>query len=266
MTADPRDLARTFDEVAELYDRLRPTYPEPLFDDLVALGRLGPGARVVEIGCGTGQATRPLAARDLQVTCVEIGASLASVARQRLAGSSGVEVVTADFETWEPSQPPFDAVVAFTAIHWIAPETRYAKAAALLRPGGIIGIVATHHVLSPDGDQFFAEVQEDYEAVLPDDPKTREGGPVDPDKVADLTDEIAASGLFRPVHVNRYLWDVVYDADEYVGLLETYSNHRALDCATRAQLLEQIHRRAMSRPDGRVRKTYLAILHVAGVR
>ena len=49
------------DQVAELYDRARPDYPTEVFDDLVALAQLPDRARVVEIGCGTGQGTRPLA-------------------------------------------------------------------------------------------------------------------------------------------------------------------------------------------------------------
>src|SRR5579862_2047686 len=70
-------LRTTFDESAEEYDRARPTYPARLFDDMAALARLGSGARLVEIGCGTGQATTFLAERGFQVTCVELGAQLA---------------------------------------------------------------------------------------------------------------------------------------------------------------------------------------------
>jgi trans-aconitate methyltransferase len=53
------ELRRTFNEDALRYDRARPRYPEPMFDDLAAVG-LGAGARVLEIGCGTGQATTEL--------------------------------------------------------------------------------------------------------------------------------------------------------------------------------------------------------------
>jgi ubiquinone/menaquinone biosynthesis C-methylase UbiE len=51
---------QTFDQAAEIYDRVRPDYPETLFDDLVALAGLGPGDRLLEVGCATGKATRPL--------------------------------------------------------------------------------------------------------------------------------------------------------------------------------------------------------------
>lgn len=79
---DRERLRATFDEAAELYDRGRPGYPEQLFDDLAELARLRPGSRVLEIGCGTGQATAPLAKRGCEVVAVELGAGMAAVARK----------------------------------------------------------------------------------------------------------------------------------------------------------------------------------------
>ena len=81
-------LRGTFDEAPELYDRVRPGYPEEAFEDLATLARLRPGSRVLEIGCGTGQATVPLAARGFEVVAVELGAGLAKVARRNLASAS----------------------------------------------------------------------------------------------------------------------------------------------------------------------------------
>jgi SAM-dependent methyltransferase len=261
--SSPRRLRTTFEEVAELYDRARPGYPAELFDDLLALAGLERGARVVEVGCGTGQATVPLAERGLRIVCVELGEQLAAVARRNLASFPAVEVVNAPFETWEPDEAGFDAVVAFTAFHWIDPHLRYEKSAALLRAGGALAVVATQHVLPAGGDSFFAEVQEDYEAVVPDDPKTRAGGPPPPEAVPDLAAEIDASGRFGAVAVRRYLWDVIYTADAYIDLLDTYSGHRAHDAEARRRLYERIRRRIEARPRAEVRKTYLATLNVA---
>src|SRR5687767_6420654 len=83
--AAARQAARVmFDSVAEEYDRARPGYPPAMFEDLRSHG-LGPSSSVVEIGCGTGQATLHLAARAGSVTCVELGPDLAAVARRNLA-------------------------------------------------------------------------------------------------------------------------------------------------------------------------------------
>jgi protein-L-isoaspartate O-methyltransferase len=258
-------LRTTFEQVPDLYDRARPNYPPDVFAALAAIAKLSAAARIVEIGCGTGQATLPLAERGYEITCVELGEQLAAAARRKLTSFQNVEVINADFESWQPPHAEFDAAVAFTSFHWIAPDTRYTKTASVLREHGMLAVVSTKHVLPPEGDNFFVQVQEDYEAVLPDDPNTKAGagGPPAPDTVADLSEQISASGCFRNVATRRYVWEVSYTADDYIGVLNTYSGHRALDDDTRERLLSRIRRRIEARPGRQVRKTYLAILNVA---
>jgi SAM-dependent methyltransferase len=257
---DRHRLRTTFEEVPELYDRARPVYPPQIFDDLVALAGLSEDGRIVEIGCGTGQATLPLAERGFEIVCVELGAGLAAIARQKLGPFPKVEIVNALFETWEPSVGGFDAVVAFTAFHWIDPEVRFAKAARMLGEGGALAVVETQHVLTENGDRFWSDVQEDYEAVEPSEDNRP---PPHPDEVGDLSDEIGASGRFGSVAVRRYVWDVSYTADEYIGVLDTYSGHRAMDDGPRTRLYTRIRRRIEARPEQKVRKSYLAILNIA---
>jgi len=244
----------TFEDVPDLYDRVRPTYPTELFDDLAEVVR--PGAELLEIGCGTGKATVSLAERGYRITCVELGDQLAAIARRNLARFPAVEVVVADFETW-PVNGRYDAVVAFTAFHWIDPTRRYVRAAEVLRERGILAVTSTRHVLPADGDSFFAEVQEDYRAIVPEEDN---GPPPDPADVPDLAGEVAESGRFEVIASHRYTWDVVYAADEYVNLLDTYSGHHAMEPQIRARLYARIRRRI---GDETVRKTYLATLDVA---
>src|SRR5437879_5412170 len=106
----------SFDEVAELYDRARPGYPQRLIDDLVALTDLDKRCRVLEIGSGTGQLTVPLAERGLSVVAVELGSSLAEIARRKLAPFEHAEVVSPTstsgyfqkcHSTWSWPRPPF---------------------------------------------------------------------------------------------------------------------------------------------------------------
>jgi SAM-dependent methyltransferase len=258
--ADRESLRATFSEAPELYDRARPTYPPPLFDDLAVLAGLRAGARIVEIGCGTGQATVPLAERGYRISCVELGAGLAELARRKLARFDAVEVIHANFESWLPAEAGFDAVVAFTSFHWIDPELRYARVASVLRPAGILAVVFAEHVLPAHGDDFFADVQEDYLAATAE---TDPSPPPHPDDVGDLRDEIVSCGLFRSVATRRYLWDVVYTAEEYIAVLETYSGHRSLEGSQREQLYTRIRERIAARPNRSVRKTYLATLNIA---
>jgi SAM-dependent methyltransferase len=257
---DREQLRTTFETVAERYDAARPTYPPALLDDLVELARIPADGRILEIGPGTGKASVALAERGYALVGVELGPQLAELARRNLSPFPQARTVIADFERWEPPEPeePFDAVVAFTAFHWIAPDVRYAKPARLLRPGGALAVVETKHVLPAGADPFWTDVQADFDAIVPH-PDNRP--PPAPEDVGDLREEIEASGLFRDVEVRRHFWDVEYGPDEYVALLGTYSVNLALPAAQRDELFARIHARIARQ--GNVRKTYLATLNVA---
>ncbi len=253
---DREALRQTFGSVAEQYDRARPTYPAAVFGDLADLAGLEPGSRVLEIGPGTGKATVELARRGYAVTGVELSPDLADVARRNVPQA---EIVVAEFESWEPGEAGFDAIVAFTAFHWIAPDVRYAKTSRLLRPGGALAVVAAAHVLPPDGDPFFAEVQADYDAVVPH-PDNRAPGP--PEQAEGWSEEFEASGRFAAVEERRHLHAIPYTADDYIAVLGTFSNNLTLPAEQREELFRRIHARIEARPGGTVTKHYILTVTV----
>ncbi len=244
-----------FDRVAELYDRARPTYPPRLIDDLAAL--IPARGRVLEIGPGTGQATLPLAERGFSIVAVELGPALAAIARKNLAPHPDVEIVTADFEEWEPVHADFDAIVSFTAFHWIDPDMKYEKCARLLRPGGLLAIAGNTDILVEGGDPIWIELQEDYDAVVPS-PDNRP--PPYEDEVGDLRGEVDATGLFAEIDVKRYRWAVEYSAAELGDVLRTYSPNIERDTETTERLVGRIAARIGDRT---VTKHYLAMLTLA---
>ena len=215
---------------------------------------------MLEIGPGTGQATLPLAERGFAIVAVELGAALAELTRRNLSEHPRVEVVAAAFEEWEPEHAGFDAIVSFTAFHWIDSDLKYEKSARLLRPGGLLAVIETEHVVVEGGDRFWVEVQADYDAVVPS-PDNRP--PPTTEEVGDLRVQMEGSGFFRDVEVRRYRWDVTYGADEWIDVLRTYSPNLERDAVTTERLLDRIHARIESRPGGRVTKHYLATLNVA---
>jgi SAM-dependent methyltransferase len=254
-------LSRIFDEDAELYDRARPGYPAELYDDLAELAGARPGSRVLEVGCGTGQATVPLAGRGCRITAVEAGPNMAAVARRNLAGTAA-EVVTADFESWPLPAEPFDVVVSATAFHWIDPAVRTAKAADALRPGGALAVVRHQHVRGGT-EEFFAEVQRCYERFDPDTPPG-----LRPPRAADIdgsdhAEEVARSGRFGPTVFRRYERELTYTTSRYLDLLWTYSGHRALPEPARSGLLGCVAALIDGRFGGRVTKRHLVELAVS---
>jgi SAM-dependent methyltransferase len=137
---DARGYASVFDEVAEDYDRHRPTYPDALVER--ACEGIGPGAAVLEIGCGTGQLTRSLLARGLLVTAVEPGRQLIARARARLNAVGDVQFVNARLEDASLPRARYSAVFSASAIHWIDPDVSWRKAAHVLVDGGSLALVS----------------------------------------------------------------------------------------------------------------------------
>lgn len=256
--SDP--LRLTFDAAAELYDAARPAYPDELFDDLVSMCTLEPGARLLEIGCGTGKATRPLLDRGFSVTCVEIGAQLAERALANLAGLPA-EIHVGAFEEWDSGTATFDLVYAATSWHWVDPTIGYRKAHGVLRPSGHLAFWSALHAFPADVDPFFTEIQAVYDEIGESHPG--EWPPPAPEHVRDESAAIEASGLFDDVRIRRYVWSEHYTAERYLALLDTFSGHIAMEGWQRDRLYGEIRRRLAERPDGRLRRHWGAILFVA---
>ena len=253
-------LRATFDEDPDRYDRARPRYPPELFGDLAALAGLRPGDRVLEIGPGTGQATVALAERGYTVVAVELGAGLSAVARRNLAAFPDVEVVTAAFEDWPLPPQPFHAVFAATAFHWLEQPLALERAAAALEAGGALAVVTTWHVAGGD-EAFFAAVQDCYERHMPGTPaRLRLSSAAD---VPSEAPALEAGGHFAPAETRRFEQEIAYTTAEYLDLLCTYSNHRALAPEPREKLLHCIAALIDGAHGGRIAKRYLHELAVA---
>jgi SAM-dependent methyltransferase len=259
--ADNDRLKVTFDTVAECYHQARPDYPAELFTALISAAGLAPGARLLEVGCGTGKATLPLAARGFRITCLEPGRHLAATARRNLAGYD-VHMVQRAFEDWTPADGErFDLIYAATAWHWIDPAVGYELAWRWLRPGGQLAIWGAGHVFPAGGDPFFREIQDVYDEIgegLP--PGSSYPAPGEqPDERA----AIEASGLFDVTLIQHFDWEVRYSAAEYIALLSTFSGHIDMTDWQRGRLYGEIRRRLGARPDNAVRRHWGAVLHVA---
>jgi len=253
-------LASTFDQSAPLYQRARPEYPRELYDRLVDVTGLKPGSELLEIGCATGKATLPFARRGLRITCLEPGSALAAEAR-RLLAPFDVEVIASRFEDWEAPEGRFSLVYAATAWHWIDPHVRYPKAAQALVAMGYLAFWEAIHVFPYGGDPFFDEIQEIYDEI-------GEGLPAGyllprPQELDDQRTDIEASGLFDIVEMCQYDWEVTYDAESYIDLLNTFSGHIAMRDWQRDRLYGEVRRRLALRPDGRLRRHWGGVLHIA---
>jgi SAM-dependent methyltransferase len=262
MGSKPPDMRRTFDSAASCYQQARPAYPSALLEQLVRLAELQADDHLLEVGCATGKATVPLARRGYRITCIELGAELAAAARENLREFPRVEVLHGAFEAYRPaSWESYDLVFAATSWHWLDPELRYKRAYELLRRAGHLAFWSATRVFPDGGDPFFREIQPIYEEIgagLGPNPTFPSPG-----ELPDLCAEIEASGLFANVAVAHFDWEVTYDADAYVGLLDSFSGHIAMEPWQRECLYIEIRRRLDLRSDRKLRRHWGAVLHVA---
>ena len=187
---------------------------------------------------------------------------LAARAQAALAEYPDVEVVQSSFEAWRPPDAVrFDMVVAATSWHWIDPSLPVPEDVRRPEARRAPVVLVGAHVFPDGGDPFFCEIQDVYdeigEGLPPDAARPRPG------ELPDARDEIAATGLFDVVSVDQYGWEVVYDAEGYIDLLETFSGHISMAPWQRERLYGEIRRRLGERPDGLLRRGWGAVLHVA---
>ncbi|WP_413798044.1 class I SAM-dependent methyltransferase [Streptomyces iranensis] len=270
MTGDPekpanrRDLGRVFNEVAEVYDRVRPGYPDELFADLAAITGMAARASVLEVGCGTGQATRSLAALGCSVTAIEPGREMAALARRRLAALPNVEVETSTFEEWDDRGARFDALVAASSWHWVDPSIGWRRAHDVLRPGGRLALLGNVVVRRPGEPEVYAETADLHERFCPGNPGW--GHPPLEDDVRGtdggwgLVD--GPGGLFGPPIVRWYPTVQWFNGEGFADHLRSTSLYRRLDRDVREPLLDAVAERILTRMDDRASRRYLTVLRV----
>jgi SAM-dependent methyltransferase len=231
----PEDVRLSFNEAPEIYDRVRPSYPADLFDTLFRMLPAEP--EIVEVGPGTGQATKDLLARGASVLAIEIGPATAAKLRSNLP-SGRLRVSVGDFEVIEIPGGKADAVFSATAYHWISRESQTDRSAAIMRPGGLVAIVDLIQVDSPEDAGFFAAAQPIYERFDQGHtgPPAPSRGNVDPT----IRSVLDADPRFDSVGVLRYDWDQTYSAAEYRDLMLSYSGTQMMKESDRLSLLDEI--------------------------
>ncbi len=123
----------SFDRIAGAYDRARPTYPDAVFERIIDFAELESGARLLEIGCGSGKATLPFARKGYEIVALEPGPDLAAIAQRSLTPFPKVTLRSSRFEAWPLDHDGFDLVFAAQSLHWVDPEQRLVRARRALR-------------------------------------------------------------------------------------------------------------------------------------
>jgi protein-L-isoaspartate O-methyltransferase len=247
-----------YGSVAQTYDRVRPKYTPEFLGRVIEVAKIPTTGKILEIGCGPGTATIGLAQMGLSIVALEPSLETYNVACQNLAAYPNVEIINTNFEEWE-SERTFDAVVAATSWHWVAPEHKHIKAASLLKDSGSL-VLLWNTAMQPPLD-IFEDLTEVFDRYIPalakyKDPETQLS------EVRIFAKSAIDSGLFSELREESRSNQVNYSIDDYLQLLTTYSPCIALSPECRHELLGQL-REILGHCGDRIPLAYLSAFHVA---
>jgi SAM-dependent methyltransferase len=225
-----REQRLIFGEVADLYDKARPSYPPALIDHLAGLA--AHGGRALDVGCGTGKATVLLAERGLSGVGLEPDPDMAAVARRNLARFPTWSVATGDFEDYR-ADGPFDLLTSAQAWHWLDPQQRFQQAARLLALGGWLALFWNR--TADDSSAVRRNVDAVYRELFPGlshHGTLTAGRPPAGSPPPDAGFGIPAWQVFP--------WVRRYTTSEWTDLAQTHSDHRMLGAGQRRLLLDRL--------------------------
>lgn len=256
ISEDSNARVRSFDARAAQYDDVRPSYPDSAIDEILRFGQLGAEARALEVGSGTGKATRLFLERGLEITCLEPGSRLIEVARAACEGA--VQFINCKLEDWPLERGAYDLVFAAQSFHWVDQCTGYAMAGEALRAGGTLALFWNRPRVVPSRlltqlAELYDERAPDLEALTPETlvaiEKSIEGC-------------IAATELFEPQERRGFPWSERVPTRRYIALLETHSDHAVLADAVRQRLLDGVAE-LVDAAGGEIDVHYETVIHIA---
>jgi SAM-dependent methyltransferase len=253
----PVQAGRSFDTVAALYDTHRSGYPEKLFEDISSIAALDRGARVLEVGYGSGQATAGFVARGFDTTAIDPGPSLIELARQKFANAPTVRFAVASFEEWPLIEQTFHLVAAAQSWHWVRPGIAFEKAAKSLLDGGSLAIFGHTPAWSAE---LVKHLEPAYRRLAPE-----LWGPPPENwylPSGTVSGQLTAGGHFRSVIHRSYSWRRQYSSSGFASYLGTRSDHLGLTTERRDDLLSEVE---ANLPD-EVQADWVTNLYVAAVR
>lgn len=245
-----------YSPIADIYYHARPDYSQELINRAVVLAELSSDARILEVGCGPGNATVAFAQFDFSMTCLDPNQDFCHLAQRNCASYPKVEICNTSFEEWAMSANQFNAVLSANAFHWISPDIRYSKAAEALRDNGFL-ILLWNMTPEPPYEVYRA-IEEVYQVHAPSLVRY-EGAQIQAEILKGFAQDVLDSGCFRELVTEQIACEVTYSIDDYLNLLSTL---RRLEPQAKELLFEELREKLEKFGDS-VQLLFLSAVHVA---
>lgn len=218
------DLRLIFNEDEENYDKFRPSYPIELFKDIIDYSGISSNNKALEIGVGTGQATIPIIETGTFVTGIELGNNLSEYVGNKFYNHKNFEIINADFMEYQFEPNTFDLIYSATAFHWLPFEKRWEKVKNILSGNGTVALFWNHPFPNREDDISNIINRKIYNKYNLSKKEIVEFSEDDTDKyIGELK-----NNCFRNIESKLYHRVRTLTSNEYISLLNTYSDHRAL--------------------------------------
>ncbi|MFK0223766.1 class I SAM-dependent methyltransferase [Streptomyces vinaceus] len=277
---DRRERGDSFENLSHIYTAGRPSYPREFIESLTSPASGAPGAHVLEVGAGTGQATVQLAQLFDRVTAIDPGRQLCQQTQERMTGQKHVDVYESYFEDWV-GKGPYDCVFSASAFHWTDPSRSYALARQILKPGGKLAFVTYSELI---GDQLWEgrcqDIRNMFKREVPHHKGPRFGTRTAEDVSAGLAEHLGSIGqalefvefgkpleaaqvpvsdMFGSVTVKFEVQQRHYDAEGFVAALESYGAFRRMNDSARASLKKAVRTYVVSQCRNSIDRSFALI-------
>ncbi|WP_051540141.1 methyltransferase domain-containing protein [Clostridium ihumii] len=218
------DMRLKFNEDVYNYDKARPSYPKEMFLDIINYSNINFKHKALEIGIGTGKATMPILQSGCNVTSIELGNNLAEHVKDKFSNYSNFNVINDDFMKYPFDSESLDFIYSATAFHWLPEEEAFTKIQNILKMNGTIALFWNHPFPNREDDISNIVNRKIYDKYRPTNKKIEEFSKKDCEIYVDKLNKFG----FKDVVCKLYHRKRTLTSDEYIELLNTYSDHRAL--------------------------------------
>ena len=237
------NLEWTFDKVPELYAKIRPSYPDELFKSIFEYHHIDKSSKLIEIGIGGGQASSPFLNTGCELTAIEYGENLSDLCRAKFKDFPKFKVVTGKFEDINIEENAYDMIYSASAFHWVPEELGYTKVYSSLKSGGAFVRFANHPFRCKNEPELSNAIDEIYERYYYSYYDKAPAAPLEyTEEAAKLRADIALKYGFKDVTDKLFHRIREFNAQEYIQLLGTYSDHIAIKPPIRERFFNEIQK------------------------
>ncbi len=252
------DRKKTFNENPENYNKYRPSYTKELFKDIIKYAAIDKNTNVIEVGIGTGLATSNFLDTSCNLKAIELGSSLAEFSKEKFKHYTNFSIHNSSFEEYVGNENTIDLLYSATAFHWIDEEVAYKKVLDLLKVNGVIALF--WNIPSPfdKTDLMSIDIEKIYKKYFDSKMPSEE----DLNKRYERRSDVLKKYGFVDVNTKFYYSKREFTSDEYIGLLNTYSDHILLNEKTKS-LFETEIKNTIDKHGGKILIKDTIDLHLA---